>query len=162
MVDVVQPLPFRTERVAVDRLQLHERATRAYRAATNGLRSAPADVRKSRSPSQVPSALERLFSEVVRIRFLGATIADLRAFSVELDALLDDLERPEAVGRLHALLREATIRELDTHLQSLDVATHATPRVLREFAAAERAHAAVDLEAASEADREARALEGVQ
>jgi hypothetical protein len=162
MQSQVQRLPFRTTTIAESELQIHERAVRTYRAATRSLRSASPELRKARALSQAPSALERLAHQVIQMRFLGATIAELRAIPLMLEALLSDLASPAARGRLMALMREGKLRQYDANLAELGVLEHGeSVGELRKFAEVLRAEAAGDLETANEADREARALAGV-
>ena len=160
MLPPVQSLPFRTQATACHALQLHERAAHAYGVALSSLSSAPPEFRKTRALSQQPTALERVMHQIVRMRYLGATIADLRAIPLQIESLLNDLERPVAHGRLAALLRETKMRQHEGDIAELDALLNTqSPRELHRFAQAARAGAAVELEAANEADREARALE---
>jgi hypothetical protein len=157
----VRSLPFRTPVRAESELKLHERCARAYQAATISLPSAPAEIRKARSLSQQPPALERVAHQIVRMRALGASIAELRAIPIMLDALLDDLASPSARGRLMALLREGELRGHDATLAELDsFANRDSAGELLRLANTKRAEAAVELEIANEAEREARQLEG--
>ena len=152
---------FRTPQAAEHTLQLHERVVRAYADATVSLPSAPPEIRKARSLSQQPPALERVAHQMIRLRALGATIAELRAIPLMLDALLDDLASPTARGRLVALLREGRERGHDGALTELDAfAGVGTPSELLRLAHAKRAEAAVSIEIANEAEKEARELEG--
>jgi hypothetical protein len=163
MLAKVRPLPFRTEALTQSGLQLHERVARAYQAATHSLPSAPPELRKARSLSQAPSALERLAFQLIRMRSLGATIAELRAIPAMLEALLDDLASPAAHGRLIALLREGELRGHDAALAELEsFANTGSAGQLHSLAAAKRAEAAIDVEIANEAEKEARELEGIR
>ena len=159
----VRPLPFRTAAVAETALHLHERVARTYQAATRSLPCAPPELRKARSLSQLPSALERLAQQIVRMRSLGATIAELREIPLMLEALLDDLASPAAHGRLIALLREGELRGHDAALAELDSFAHiGSAGDLLRLAHTKRAEAANDIEVANEAEKEARALEGAR
>lgn len=83
------------------RLRLHERAVAASRRISDGadllrgLRrvSAPVHTRvtKARSETQSPSALERLWEELVALHLAGATLQQLRLAVVETAHLLEDL-----------------------------------------------------------------------
>ena len=163
MLTQVRSLPFRTAVLTESGLKVHERAALAYQDATRSLSSAPAEFRKARSLSQQPPALERLAFQMIRMRHLGASIAELRAIPAMLEALLDDLASPAARGRLIALLRESELRGHDASMAELEsFANTGSASELMRLARAKRAEAAVDVEVANECEREARQLEAMR
>lgn len=128
---VAQPIPVtwrgRNLTTETTRLDLHARAVSTMRRVTDGsadffirLRAISvglvARIHKARSLTQTPSALERLWEEIVALRLAGVPDHQLRIVAVETQHLVDDLasheiETPQAVLTAMLEANEAAARE---------------------------------------------------
>lgn len=128
---VAQPIPAtwrgRNLTTETTRLDLHARAVAAMRRATEGatnmfekMRSLSlgvlARIHKARSLTQTPSALERLWEELVALRLAGVPDHQLRIVAVETQHLIDDMasdtiETPQTVLTAMLEANEAAARE---------------------------------------------------